>query len=163
MTYSSVLVYNQGGSEVLSRVTVQHAVHMIHKGVAVIKQAIDGETFGPYPLPQAVELVRYVFAEWKYKTTGRVPFKKIGVLRRDNFTCAYCGVKGQSKVTTVDHVLPKWQKNALTWNNAVAACSSCNLKKGGRTPDEAGMKLKYAKPFTPLFQDAYAFVHGKRR
>lgn len=159
---ASVSVYNLGGDELLGTVSLRHAIHMLYKGKATVKEAVEGESFGSYPLPKAVELVRYVVAKWKYRMTGKVPFKKIGVLRRDNYTCAYCGKKGKHLVTTVDHVLPKWQKNALTWNNAVAACGSCNLKKGGRTPEEAGMPLKYAKPYEPMFKDAYAFVHGTR-
>jgi len=159
---TTVSVYNLGGDELLGRVSLRHAIHMLYKQKATIKEAVEGETFGSFPLPKAVELVRYVAAQWKYKMTGKVPFKKIGVLRRDNYTCAYCGKHGKALVTTVDHVLPKWQKNALTWNNAVAACAPCNRKKGGRTPEQAGMPMKYAKPYTPLFKDAYAFVHGTR-
>lgn len=163
MSYASVIVYNQGGAELLGKVSLHQAITMLHKHKATVLEAVEGATFGEFPLPRAIELVRYIFAEWKYKISGKVPFKKIGVLRRDNFTCAYCGKKGQKLVNTVDHVLPKWQGNALTWNNAVAACGGCNLKKGGRSPEEAGMKLKYARPYTPLFADAYAFVHGRRR
>lgn len=162
MYATSVIVYNAGGEELLGKVSLTHAIHMLYKQKAVIKEAVEGQMFGDFPLPKAVELVRYVFSEWKYRITGKVPFKKIGVLRRDGFTCAYCGIKGHKHVNTVDHVLPKWQKNALTWNNAVAACGPCNRKKGGRTPEEAGMPLKYAKPYEPLFRDAYAFVHGTR-
>lgn len=151
---ASVIVYNLGGQEILGRVSLTHAITMIHKHKARIKEAIEGEHFGPFPVPKAVELLRYVYARWKYDRTGVVPFNKRGVLRRDNFTCAYCG----GKANTVDHVLPRWKGNALTWENAVAACQPCNGKKGGRSPREAGMKLLFT-PRIPSFREAYNWAH----
>lgn len=163
MSYAQVIVYNQGGVELLGRVKLQQAIRMLHLHKATVMESVPGETFGQFPLPKAIELVRYVFSKWKYEITGKVPFRKIGVLRRDNFTCAYCGKKGQKIVNTVDHVFPKWQGGTLTWNNAVASCQPCNGRKAGRTPEEAGMPIKYARPYTPMFKDAYRFVHGAAR
>lgn len=152
----TVIVYNQGGVEELGRVSVQRAIHLVYKGKASILRAVEGAHFGPYDLPEAIELVRYIFAKWKYEFTGEVPFSKGAVLRRDNYTCCYCG----GKANTVDHVLPKWQGNALTWNNAVAACQPCNHKKGGRSPKEAGMKMLF-QPRTPTFSEAYKLRHSR--
>lgn len=154
----TVIIYNLGAQEELGRVSVKHAITMLHKNIARIYEAVPGETFGPFAKPRAVELLKYVYAKWKYSRTGEVPFSKRGVLNRDDYTCAYCGIQGRGRVTTVDHVLPKWQGNALTWGNAVAACQPCNHKKGGRTPKEAGMKLLFS-PSTPSFADAYRWSH----
>lgn len=67
------------------------------------------------------------------------------VLARDGMVCQYCRTKLDSKTATVDHVIPlarfKSKKEANTWDNLVACCKSCNSKKGGRTPTEAGMEL----------------------
>jgi hypothetical protein len=60
-----------------------------------------------------------------------------GVLRRDHHTCAYCG----SRASTVDHVIPRCQGGTTTWSNLVASCLPCNQIKGGRTPEQAGMRL----------------------
>ena len=60
-----------------------------------------------------------------------------GILHRDSHTCQYCG----GRAGTVDHVQPKCQGGKTSWDNLVACCRSCNQKKGGRTPAEAGMKL----------------------
>ncbi len=151
-----VTVYNQGGAEYLGRVSLHHAITMIHKGKAIVKDFIEGAPFGPYERPTAVELVRYVHAKWKYDRKGVVPFSKKGVLRRDGHVCAYCG----GHATTVDHVMPKWEGNAATWNNSVAACFPCNNKKGGRSPAQAGMPIKYVRtPWTPSFADAYRWSH----
>lgn len=62
------------------------------------------------------------------------------VLRRDHFTCQYEGC--QRKATTVDHVVPLCQGGSTTWQNLVACCLPCNQSKGGRTPEQAGMRLK---------------------
>ena len=56
---------------------------------------------------------------------------------RDNYTCRYCG----APATHVDHVIPRCQNGSDELANLVAACAYCNLSKGGRTPEQAGMKL----------------------
>lgn len=154
----SVLIYNQGGVEPLNTVPLKHAINMLHKGTAIVHEAIEGKMFGKYQVPKSVQLVKYVFAKWKYQTTGRVPFKKIGVLKRDKFTCAYCGLKNAKKVTTVDHIIPKSRGGQLSWNNLVAACKPCNGKKANRTPKEAGMPLRFV-PRTLSFDEAYTLTH----
>lgn len=70
------------------------------------------------------------------------------VLARDGYTCQYCGVKG--KDLTIDHVIPRWVGGPHTWDNLVACCRRCNLKKGDKTPQQAHMKL-YKKPKRPHF------------
>lgn len=64
------------------------------------------------------------------------------ILRRDNFVCQYVGCN--HKATTVDHVIPRCQGGQSTWSNLVGCCRACNEKKGGRTPEQAGMTLKGA-------------------
>lgn len=151
---ATVTVYNMGGKEVLGRVGLQHAITMIYKGKAKILEAMTGEKIGPFERPKAIELLRYVYAKWKYDRTGVVPFSKRGVLRRDNFVCTYCG----KHADTVDHILPKWEGNAASWTNSIAACRKCNQAKGGRSPREAGMKMRF-NPRVPTFQEAYGWTH----
>jgi len=73
-------------------------------------------------------------------------FSKRNVLKRDKYTCQYCGV--QIKDLTIDHVLPKSRGGATSWGNVVTACQECNHKKANRTPEEAGLTLK-RKPVKP--------------
>jgi len=68
----------------------------------------------------------------------RVKLTRREVFRRDNFTCQYCGRHNLS--LTIDHVIPRHMGGPHTWGNVVAACSSCNHRKGGRTPEESGMR-----------------------
>ena len=42
---------------------------------------------------------------------------------------------------SLDHVVPRRYGGKSTWENIVCACLKCNIKKGGRTPTEAHMKL----------------------
>ena len=64
---------------------------------------------------------------------------RTGVLRRDDYTCAYCGEYG----TTIDHVLPKSRGGSSNWDNLVTACFKCNNVKDDNTPSEAGMELLF--------------------
>lgn len=61
------------------------------------------------------------------------------IWERDNFTCQYCVSR---KHLTIDHIIPESQGGELIESNAVACCKSCNSKKGARTPEAAGMKLR---------------------
>lgn len=77
-----------------------------------------------------------------------VPLTKRNVLRRDNYTCQYCGKK--QGVMTTDHVIPRALGGQETWENMVCACSECNAKKGNRTPAQANMPLR-RKPKAPHY------------
>ncbi|MDR1851822.1 MAG: HNH endonuclease [Propionibacteriaceae bacterium] len=135
---SEVLVLNAGGTEVLQRVSLKHAIGMLYRQVARVREQVPGETFGPYPLPKSIELVKYIYTRWVWEATGRMPCTRENVLRRDCHRCAYCG----RSATTVDHVLPRSRGGKNSWTNCVAACYTCNQRKANRTPTEAGMPLK---------------------
>lgn len=74
------------------------------------------------------------------------PVSRREVLRRDNHACQYCG---SGKRLTLDHVIPRSKGGQHTWNNVVAACESCNSKKGDRLPQEIGM-IPRNKPKAPV-------------
>lgn len=94
-----------------------------------------------YQYPSVIRLRSYI----------RVPYKKVvlsrrNVMRRDDFTCQYCGKRSD---LTIDHVLPKSRGGKDVWENLTTACEKCNVKKGNRTPKEAKMKLA-SKPYRPI-------------
>ena len=128
----------------LHRVSIKHAVKMIWRGVAMPVQVHESDTFGPYQVPLVVRLVRYVEQKWLYSKT-RATYSREGVVLRDRGRCAYCG---RDVATTMDHVIPRSRCGATSWLNAVAACEPCNTRKGNRTPDEAGMPLRWT-PYIP--------------
>ena len=83
-----------------------------------------------------------VVALREYVTQDRAPaFTRYNVWLRDGFKCAYCGSGGVDQLT-FDHVIPRRAGGKTSWENIVAACGPCNLKKGGRTPREANMPLR---------------------
>ena len=73
-------------------------------------------------------------------------FTRFNVFLRDEFKCVYCGEP--DKNLTFDHVIPRSKGGRTRWNNIAAACSPCNLKKGGRLPSEARM-FPAKKPAQP--------------
>lgn len=77
-----------------------------------------------------------------------VPFTRRNVFARDDHRCQYCGRKFSRQELTIDHVLPRSRGGRDTWENLVLACVKCNVRKGSRTPDEAGMPL-VRKPTRP--------------
>jgi 5-methylcytosine-specific restriction endonuclease McrA len=77
-----------------------------------------------------------------------VVFSRHNLFLRDKYTCQYCGkLLKNPKDRTIDHVIPKSRGGKTVWTNVVLCCKKCNLKKGDRTPEEAGLKLlKQPKP-----------------
>lgn len=87
-------------------------------------------------LPSVVCLKSYVDQD-------RSPaFTRFNVFLRDGFACQYCGGGGTAHDLTFDHVIPRSHGGRTTWQNIVAACGPCNLRKGGRTPAQARMPLR---------------------
>ena len=84
----------------------------------------------------------------QYHKRQNAAFTRFNLFLRDGFRCQYCGAKKPAKDLTFDHVLPRSRKGPATFENIVAACQSCNLRKSNRTPREAGMKL-LRKPRAP--------------
>jgi 5-methylcytosine-specific restriction endonuclease McrA len=69
----------------------------------------------------------------------RVAFTRFNLFLRDEFKCQYCGAKGD---LTFDHVIPRASGGVTSWENVVAACSKCNLKKGSKSLRQARMHLQ---------------------
>lgn len=75
-------------------------------------------------------------------------FTRFNVFLRDRWCCQYCGGKFRTQELTFDHVIPRSRGGRTNWSNIVAACHSCNLRKGDKTPEEVGLKL-LARPEIP--------------
>jgi 5-methylcytosine-specific restriction endonuclease McrA len=101
-------------------------------------------------IPSVVVLKDYV------KPQKRVAFTRFNLFLRDEFSCQYCGAKGD---LTFDHVLPRSRGGVTSWENVVAACSPCNLRKGSRTLRQVGFSLA-RKPRAPTADEMHA--HGRR-
>jgi 5-methylcytosine-specific restriction endonuclease McrA len=90
-------------------------------------------------LPSVISLKKYV------KPSRFPAFTRFNVFLRDRFACTYCGSKED---LTFDHVVPRAYGGRTTWENVTTACTCCNLRKGGRTPAEAGMQMRL-QPYQP--------------
>ena len=84
-------------------------------------------------IPSVVVLRDYV------KPARSSAFTRFNLFLRDEFCCQYCGAKGD---LTFDHVVPRARGGMTSWENVVAACAGCNLKKGSKSLGRAGMSLR---------------------
>ncbi|MCK4625744.1 MAG: HNH endonuclease [Phycisphaerae bacterium] len=71
----------------------------------------------------------------------RVKFNRRNIYARDHSHCQYCGKRFPLPELSLDHVVPRSLGGKATWDNVVCCCVACNVRKGGRTPRQAGMKL----------------------
>jgi len=70
-----------------------------------------------------------------------IRFNRRNLFARDGNRCQYCGKSFPLSELSLDHVVPKSRNGQTCWENIVCACVACNVRKGGRTPQEAHMKL----------------------
>lgn len=140
---SPVLVLNQS-YEPLNLCRTRRAVVLILRGKAEVLENSRGDIHSvaeTFALPSVIRLVYLV-----KRPRHQRKLTKHEVFNRDRYTCQYCGC--QTKELTIDHVVPRRLGGRHTWDNVVSACKSCNRRKGGHTPEEAGMKL-IKKPGVP--------------
>jgi 5-methylcytosine-specific restriction endonuclease McrA len=77
-----------------------------------------------------------------------VKFNRRNIYARDSSRCQYCGKRMSTTELSLDHVVPRSQGGRSSWENVVCCCVKCNVRKGGRTPDQAHMHL-ITKPVKP--------------
>jgi len=68
-----------------------------------------------------------------------VKFSRENVLRRDDFTCQYCGNQKEPRELNIDHVIPRDKSGRHCWENVVCSCIPCNTRKANSLPKEIGM------------------------
>jgi 5-methylcytosine-specific restriction endonuclease McrA len=87
-------------------------------------------------VPRVIRLLAY---DRLPKQTIR--FNRRNIFARDGNHCQYCGRRFPTTELSLDHVTPRSRGGATSWENIVCSCVKCNVKKGGRTPQEAHMHL----------------------
>lgn len=128
--------------EPLSVVTARRAVVLVLGGKATL---MDGMGFQwqsermSVEVPSVVRLNRYVRVPYRV-----VPVTRRAVFGRDANRCQYC----RGPADSIDHVLPRSRGGGHTWDNVVACCRRCNVRKGSHLPQEAGLSL-LRKPEAP--------------
>lgn len=137
----SVLLLN-ASFEPLGAISTPRAVLLCWKGAAEIVEQ-DGvlrSQYTDYPAPSVIRLLSYIDVFGRQRRSSS---KRTRVLARDKYRCAYCGCKGDQQTLTIDHILPSSRGGETSGENLVAACFDCNQRKGNRTPEESGLKLKH--------------------
>ena len=140
-----VLVLN-ASYEPMHIVSIKRAITLIMHEVAEVLEDSQDFIHSPstiMPVPSVIRLRKFI----RRPRVQVVPFSRRNVLRRDFFTCQYCG---STLELTIDHVMPRSRGGRHAWDNVVTACRECNQKKGNKTPQEAGMPLQH-QPKAPKF------------
>jgi 5-methylcytosine-specific restriction endonuclease McrA len=159
MTLTHVLLLN-ASYEPLRLITVQRAVNLMLSGKVRAVEGIAARLRTPrtvFEVPAVLSL------KYSVNVPRRgVSYSRRAVLRRDGWTCIYCGAqpgdrqrggqasppkdRGRALVKadfTVDHIIPRSRGGRSTWTNTACACYGCNQRKANRTPHEAGMALRF--------------------
>lgn len=155
LTRQPVLVLNQN-YQPLNICDVRRAVSLMGRGKAESLLTSGHLIRSPsawHELPAVIRLVYLV-----KRPLHRRRLSRREVFMRDGLRCLYCGAR--TRDLTLDHVMPRSQGGAHSWDNVVSACKSCNHRKAGRTPLQAGMKL-LIEPREPR-PNPYAFFHAER-
>ncbi|MEC8857318.1 MAG: HNH endonuclease [Chloroflexota bacterium] len=117
--------------------TVRRAIVLVTKGTAELLENHQGHLHTVSQKIDAPSVIRLAYMVKRPFLPRKLSKKE--VFLRDKFACQYCGKKVHD--LTLDHVIPRRQHGAHTWENVVTACNRCNLHKAGRTPAEAKMRL----------------------
>jgi 5-methylcytosine-specific restriction endonuclease McrA len=108
-------------------------------------------------IPRIIRLLSYDQVRiYRAKLTRR------NIYFRDGNTCQYCGKRFRNTDLNIDHVIPKSRGGHDSWENLVCACVPCNIRKGSKTPREAGMSL-VRKPHEPALDPMISVHIGKRK
>jgi 5-methylcytosine-specific restriction endonuclease McrA len=148
--------------ETVARVSWRRAITLLWENkVEVVEEyenwTVRSVTF-EIKVPSIIRFLRAVRFRKK-----AIKFSRENVWARDKGRCQYCGTKVSRLDFTYDHVVPRVQGGTTTWQNVVVACTPCNQRKAGRTPEQAGMHL-LAKPAKPTsLPDSYKLTFTYRK
>ena len=132
------LVLSQG-FEPVKVVSWQRAITLLFLGKVEVIEEYDRDIKTTSLLIKIPAVVRLLNAFRRHRKP--VKFSRVNIYGRDDYRCQFCGEKKSVNELTYDHVIPRAQGGKTVWSNIVTACEDCNMKKGCRTPAQAGMKL----------------------
>ena len=99
-----------------------------------------------FTAPSVVRLNYHVRVPYR----RRAPLNRRAIFARDHHRCVYCDRAAEC----IDHVQPRSRGGLHEWENVVAACRACNLRKGDKLLDETPFRL----PRRPAAPPAMAWV-----
>jgi len=146
--YQSCVVLN-GDYTYLNTISWQKALKLMYKGKATVLKYADVVVKTAenvvVKIPVVMKLIKIIRTIYRTK----VPFSKKNVMIRDGFRCQYC--QSNSKLT-IDHIIPVSRGGKTEFENCVAACQTCNNRKGNKLPSEAQLYLK-KQPIAPTISE----------
>ncbi len=145
--------------EPLRIITWQKAVVLMVKGKVEVIASYDRTVRGvslTLELPSVLRLLRRVRIT---RRVHQIPFSRANIYLRDRYQCQYCAQRFSASELTFDHVIPASKGGRKDWQNIVTCCIQCNRRKGGKTPDQAGLKL-IRPPNRPSYLTPHAIVYG---
>jgi 5-methylcytosine-specific restriction endonuclease McrA len=149
---SNVLVLNQN-YEPLNVCNTRRAIVLIARGKAEVLEHLPRLVRSPSFELWQPSVIRLVYLVRRPRPTVKLTRREVFI--RDNYTCQYCGAK--TRELTIDHVLPRHYGGRHVWENVVSACKECNHRKGGKTLEEARMRL-LRPPYRPRTSSYYVVV-----
>jgi 5-methylcytosine-specific restriction endonuclease McrA len=166
MVDAHVLVLNRH-FQPISVIGVRRALCMLYVGVAraldehfrqldfqswaALSAELNDDTMGT--VNRRIRIPRVlVLQAYDRVPVGRVRFSRHNIFLRDDHQCQYCAERFPRRGLNLDHVIPRSRGGKTNWENVVTSCVACNVKKGGRTPQEAGMRLVH-KPRKPTWSE----------
>jgi len=126
--------------EPLKVISWQRAITLAWLGKVEVVRTYDRDVRSvtlKFRMPAVVRLLRFI-----RRKRPQVSFSRRNLFLRDHGHCQYCGQTREPSELTYDHVVPRSQGGKTDWTNIVTCCVDCNRKKGGRTPEQAGMRLR---------------------
>jgi 5-methylcytosine-specific restriction endonuclease McrA len=140
-----VLVLN-ASYEPLNVCTVRRAHVLVFKGKAEVVEHLGKPLRSAtenFVWPHVIRLLNYV----RVPKAVQRKISRRALFARDGWRCQYCGQTGK---LTLDHVVPRSRGGDSVWENVVTSCAPCNLRKGDRTLEEAGMRpIRAPRPPAP--------------
>ena len=119
----------------------QRAVTMMVLGKVEVVRTYDSwlrAVHWEIPTPAVVRLTEFI-----RRRRMRIAMSRRNIFYRDGYQCQYCHRRLPARDLTCDHVMPRSQGGSTSWENLVTACGPCNRRKGGRTPEQARMRLRH--------------------
>lgn len=153
--------------EPIAVVTSKRALLLILEGKAIVVEEhptmVVRSPSVTFKVPVMVALKQFVRGRKIFRTSAVLTQRNLFV--RDNYTCQYCNRHKselrQSEFLTRDHIIPESRGGPNTWDNVVAACSTCNNKKADHYLEDVNLQLQ-KKPVAPTLFELW-MKHNQRR
>jgi len=134
-----------------------------HRPACLLGGGSDGSVDFVHTVNRSILVPRVIVLQvYDRMPRTKVRFSRHNIYMRDSNTCQYCGRELPRVDLNLDHVIPRAQGGRTNWENVVCCCIDCNLSKGARTPEQAGLKL-LKQPVRPRWTPTFRGQTGKVR